>query len=112
MKHNLGYDVTKSSLIKAFNSLTFIRDGWKIDRNERNFKNVKDLPRLVWFYYINTGTIANRNYSSQQWQDIYNFQRLNRLILNAKENERNNNSTKMICKHIDQRFHKVLLLQI
>ena len=27
LKHNLGYDVTKSNLIKAFNNLTFIQDG-------------------------------------------------------------------------------------
>ena len=60
LKHNLDYNVSKGNLIKAFNSLTFIRHGWKVDSNERHFK-VKDFPRLIWFYYVNTGTIANRN---------------------------------------------------
>lgn len=80
--------------MKAFNSLTFITPGWKIDSNERNFK-LKDFPKLVRFYYVNTGTIANKNYSSQQWQDIYNFNRLTRLIMNAKKKEKYNNSVSL-----------------
>ena len=104
LKHNLGYDVSKRNLNKAFNSLSLITPGWKVDKNDRNFKNVKNVPRVVSFYYVNTGTIANRNYSTQQWLDIFNFHRLTRLIINHQKTVSDEQGTKQIFNHIDKRF--------
>ena len=87
LKYNLKYDVSKCNLSKAFNSYTSSMTDTKIEINERHFKKLKNVPRVVRFYYVNTGTKANKQYTNQQWLDIFNFHRITRLIMNHKSNQ-------------------------
>ena len=86
-----------------FNEFNPTTPSWKIESNQRNWK-LPNVPRLVSFYCINTGTKANRNYTNQQWLDIFNFHRLTRLIIDAKELEKHIDSGSVVGEHIDRRF--------
>ena len=104
LKFNLKYEASKSNITKAFDDFAFTKPHWKLDRNERNFRDVKDVPRIVRFYYVNTGTVANKNYTKQQWLDIYNFHRLTRLIMNFNKIQSKSDRGDQMYKHVDARF--------
>ena len=107
----MKYDVTKLSLSRAFNSFTPSSTDTTIEINERHFHKLKNVPRLVRFYYVNTGTKANKQYTNQQWLDIFNFHRITRLIMNDKEIERSTEVGEMMHDHVDKRFSRTVIFE-